>query len=278
VRSLRPLLKFVVWGALALPANGVVAATACDVLATQLMEIHPDLGKLFTEVKRPGSPTCPRRKDAEVAGLRSPAKTRGPRPRYQEGNRISSKLEQLDRVIGEFGTTVERDGIYQKLADPGPPVAKSYAPTEYDLKSLYQNLVLKLNEQLPQRLRLAVRQLVPDERPVQLKGDAETLVKTVAERFERLLPTAGHQSLAKFRETYGSNAARKRLLDIMAEERFQMTIRRPENARWWVPKVGFQNQFVTGTSKGYYTPSGRNHVEAGGRARLSKAMRSWTTS
>lgn len=263
VKSMRSFRIALVLGALLSPANGAIAETSCNNLATQLMEIHPGLEKVFTRVN-----------------ALDPALVLGEKlPRWQDFNDlqdlivqahairttlgVGGKLERLDVVIGEFGATVESQGIYQKLANPGPAIEKTYAPTEYDLKTLYQNLVLQLNEQLPTRLRLAVRRIIPDERPAKLKRDAQELVKASEQRFEQLLPTSGHQSLGEFRTAYGQGELQQKLLTIMAEERFQMTMRRPENARWWVPKVGFQNLFVTGSSKGYYTPTGRNHVEAG---------------
>jgi hypothetical protein len=39
-------------------------------------------------------------------------------------------------------------------------------------------------------------------------------------------------------------------------------MRRPQNGRWWIEKVGFQNQHVTGSSKGTLNPDLRNQAEA----------------
>ena len=49
---------------------------------------------------------------------------------------------------------------------------------------------------------------------------------------------------------------------MIQDERFEIALNRPENGRWWVPRTGFQNQFVTGTTRSFTDNDRRNYIES----------------
>src|SRR5262249_53898516 len=54
----------------------------------------------------------------------------------------------------------------------------------------------------------------------------------------------------------------KDTLSMIENERVEFVIRRPSEGRWWVPRVGFQNQRITRSSKGILNEAVRDAGEA----------------
>ena len=81
------------------------------------------------------------------------------------------------------------------------------------------------------------------------------------EDFERHFELTGYKSMEEYRAFVESvNPESKKLLQDIQKHLF-VTIQRPENARFWIPLTGFQNQRTTGSSGGAYDPGKRDKVE-----------------
>lgn len=90
----------------------------------------------------------------------------------------------------------------------------------------------------------------------------KSLVKQAEEQWKDVFPTTGFESHEAFRthlQNYGSEVEALREL---REGRLVPAMYRPVQGRWWISKVGFHNQHVTGSSGGFLGSAGRNRVEA----------------
>ncbi len=146
-------------------------------------------------------------------------------------------------------------------AEPKPSTA--YLPSEYELKHEFQVLLTELNRELPPSLRIKGIRPPKSDRIPTLLAQARRLVANQEKRFRPFFSDSGFKdsaALHKALHEYSPEAAQ--LADDLANENVEMAMNRPENARWWVPKVGFQNQRITGSSKGMMNPGKRNRVEA----------------
>ncbi len=140
---------------------------------------------------------------------------------------------------------------------------KTYLPSEYELKQEYQLLLSELNHELPPGLR--IKGIMPPKsgRLPRLLVQAKELLKKQEERFVPFFSDSGFsdsEALRKALHEYSPQAGK--LADNLANEKVELAMNRPEGARWWVPKVGFQNQRTTGSSRGMFSPEYRNQVEA----------------
>lgn len=139
-----------------------------------------------------------------------------------------------------------------------------YEPTEFELKLAFQTYLERINQELPQELRIPLKDLPVDKRRERLIQDAREYAAKTREVFASRFTTPQFSSYASF-ETYlrsSEDPTVKRAVEIVDKDQIRPVIRRPESARFWVPKTGFQNQFVTGSSRGSYGPSHRNNVES----------------
>lgn len=100
------------------------------------------------------------------------------------------------------------------------------------------------------------------EKDQALINKATQLVKANEEKLRKYYHTSSYrntQDLVRYIEKYKSSG--QKLIELV-NDGLIVTIRRPENARFWVPLTGFQNQRVTGNSKGHYEPGRRNRIES----------------
>jgi hypothetical protein len=138
-----------------------------------------------------------------------------------------------------------------------------YKPTEYKLKLEYQKLLGKLNHELPRGARIPIQRLPVDLRRTRLNQDAREFMAEFEQAFERRFPTTGYKTYEEY-EAYlrsSDDPHIKKAIEMIDKNQIEVVIRRPESGRFWVPKVGFQNQYVTGTSKGWFGPHHRKSAE-----------------
>lgn len=139
----------------------------------------------------------------------------------------------------------------------------TYAPTERELKVAYQHLLLELNRVLPRELRLPVTRFKQDERLETLKSEAVDYMKKFEKFYTTLIKQSDYKSYKQFekelRESTDPNV--QKAIQLIDNNQLQVVMRRPVSGRFWVPKVGFQNQFVTSSSKGLLSPRDRNRAE-----------------
>lgn len=194
-------------------------------------------------------------------------------PKWQDLNALSRLIERLENgdlpvLAGEPVKTVKQ--FKRILATEISPRLNSleerpYQPTEYRLQSEFRGMLKKLNQMLPRHARLKIAPLSKDDRGTETQRQTDVLMERLQNRFEELFPTTGFKDLAEYQaavRTRGGEKLRENF-DLLEKGDFELSMRRPESGRYWIPRVGFHNQFVTGGSKGYYTPTGRNHAESG---------------
>lgn len=95
------------------------------------------------------------------------------------------------------------------------------------------------------------------------KRQGEKILSDLNESFAKdFAEHSGHKSLEEYKEfVRNHDETSKKIVDLM-EDHVLVAMHRPENARFWIPLTGFQNQRVTGSSKGALTPDGRNQAES----------------
>ncbi len=100
-------------------------------------------------------------------------------------------------------------------------------------------------------------------RPTQdLIKDAEKTIASNEKALSELFESTGHKSKSSYlRYVKAHSAKAKKLLDL-TQNHLVVAIHRPENARFWIPLSGFQNQRTTGSSNGSLNPDFRNQVES----------------
>lgn len=139
----------------------------------------------------------------------------------------------------------------------------NYEPTERELKSTYQFYVRELNKVLPRELRIPVARLQAENRVPKINKEAADYIKGLEKYFEEALKETPIESYEKFVEKIrqSDDPYVKKAIDLIENDQVKVVMRRPLNARFWVPKVGFQNQHVTGSSRGTLSPPMRNNAE-----------------
>lgn len=183
---------------------------------------------------------------------------------------LASKPETahlLESVGAELKLALTNDAIFQNLFAMQKEVKAAgktvYQPNERELKRAYQFYILELNKVLPRELRIPVARLPFDNRVATLNTEAKDYMKGVEKRYEEMLSTSSIESYEKFVEKLrqSEDPEVKMAIKLIEREKLQVVMRRPTNARFWVPKVGFQNQFITNSSRGSLSPEWRNLAE-----------------
>ncbi|MCM2322402.1 MAG: hypothetical protein NDJ90_03980 [Oligoflexia bacterium] len=249
----------------------VVSAASCADLYARLTAIHADLGTAFEEIQK-----------------LSPAVIRGEKtPKWQDFDQLDrileavrkgkasaaeqGKLKELEDALHEVEQSIAENASFAALREASkaapkvalPASGTTYAPTEYALKRQYQHLLWELNKELPQGLKIRGVRIPYDSRKPQLLAQARQIVASQEKRFDPYFPNSGfedRESLKTAIRSFSDDA--RRLYDRLEAEQVELAMNRPEEARWWVPRVGFQNQRITGTSKGSMDPDHRDKVEA----------------
>ena len=128
-----------------------------------------------------------------------------------------------------------------------------YEPGEYELKKEYQSLLRDLDRELPAELRIPGVRLPRDRRRPELISQAEQMLSKQNQRFQKRFSLTGFSSYDKLREAiYSFNDLARKYAQDLESERVEFAMARPENARWWVPRVGFQNTRTVGGKGGNY--------------------------
>jgi hypothetical protein len=134
-----------------------------------------------------------------------------------------------------------------------------------EIRYYFRSKLEELNNLLPKQLKIHLVELPKrDELLAKVRADGIDYVDDLEKGFEELLPTSGYNTYKEFQQAIDSHVdSIGKVAQLIRDEDIELAMHRPENARWWVPKVGFHNQHVTGSSKGYMGQKGRNAVEAG---------------
>ncbi|MBS1984440.1 MAG: hypothetical protein JST16_09715 [Bdellovibrionales bacterium] len=185
----------------------------------------------------------------------------------QKANALDAEqLGELEKTLNELKPQLLRTNELKKLAvvhNTEGANAAEYRPTDYELRTLYQNMIKNLNAALPGNLKIPVRKLPKSPRSdAQLRIEGERIVKKLEQDIARQFSTTGFASEEEYVNALLESPAGKNIYEVLRDEKVELSMRRPQSARWWVPKVGFQNQRITGTSRGTNDNAYRDQAEA----------------
>jgi len=188
------------------------------------------------------------------------------------------RLEDAEKWATQAEASLKSDPKLSAIATQvrSATLKNDYQPGERALKRLYVKLLYAFDKELPPHIRIPFRHLPLDTRPPKLLEAARELLAAQEKRFAASFATSGFPDDAHLRAAINSAGGHyKKLLDAFDQGEVEFAMNRPEGARWWVPKVGFENQRNTGTSKGMMNPDYRDEVEAkliGTRASVYKTF------
>ena len=97
---------------------------------------------------------------------------------------------------------------------------------------------------------------------LELIQKAEATVESLKTAQKELFSSSGFETQEALRETLKNTSKSYASTLSLVDKKLVVAIHRPENARFWIPLAGFQNQRVTGSSNGAMDPNYRNQVES----------------
>lgn len=204
----------------------------------------------------------------------------------QFADTFAQKPYQLESILR--GTAVPRWDDFNWLvrlkeaAKTSKPTDKEFAAIQHDIDSYYESFKkLDANSrythvdlsyrfyELAIEVNLVLgRELFKREYLQEAPADAVLVQQakaTVAANIKRLrekFSLSGYENtLDIVNSVYEYSEVGKQALEIVNDQLI-VTIRRPESGRFWVPLAGFQNQRVTGSSRGSFDHEHRDAVES----------------
>lgn len=164
----------------------------------------------------------------------------------------------MDRYLSENPRVLE---IFSKMETVND---FPYLPTQYELRVAFIREVIRIVRLLPVEFRPRIARPHFDSRRLRINREAEDFMKEYLVRFDSIFSTTGYENYAAFEQALRSSTDPHiiKALEMIDKNQMEPVIRRPENGRFWIPKVGFQNQFITGSSQGFMGADGRNRAEA----------------
>jgi hypothetical protein len=169
-------------------------------------------------------------------------------------------LERL-RILNHIGKDEDLKALFDGVARFED---KDYLPTQYELKKEYVLKLIAILRELPEDFRPRVARVAYDPRTQRLNGEAEEFVKKMTDNYPEYLkkytdvPYEDYvKSLRRKRDPFI-----KRALQLLDQSQVEVVIRRPESGRFWVPRVGFHNQYITNSSRGSFDHQKRMEAEA----------------
>jgi len=144
-------------------------------------------------------------------------------------------------------------------------LSDNYGPSDFALRKAFRDEFESIMELLPPNVRVKLNAIPADRNKAALVQEAKDIITQQEERVRELYPTSNYKNVTELVDTIRAKGAPevKENLELLLNEDFEFAMRRPEGGRFWIPKVGFHNQHVTGRSKGNYSPEGRDRGEAG---------------
>lgn len=172
-------------------------------------------------------------------------------PAVSTGSAVPGNANKLKRALDDHFSTVE-------VKD------HTFTPTELHMQLALRKALERVNELLPHEARFKIPRLPISHRERRTQQQTEVLMKQILDQFKKLFKTTGYKDLLEYKTAIigKGNVDLLESFELLEKGDFDLSIRRPERGRFWLPKVGFHNQFVTGSSEGYFKPIGRNHAES----------------
>lgn len=181
--------------------------------------------------------------------------------RIDDQRLIENFYRDLNQALQKSKTHQWQDILNIEVQDQLTQYEK-YAISEYGLKVAYQELLQTLNPYLPSRLRFREVQLDPETKKETLRERARRIVKSLTMMHERFFKLTDFKKTDQFKAALLADESAQNTVQNLIDQKYHFAMRRPETARFWTPKVGFHNQHVTQSSRGYFGNKGRNATEA----------------
>lgn len=171
---------------------------------------------------------------------------------------ISERLS-LDQALQE---NPEANALFTQLAKAQEI---DYAPIQYRMRVNLLQRIIEIIKALPPEFRPRLARPLVDQKRIHLNREATQFMQDYTSRFDDLFKqTSGHTDYAAFEKALRAHEDPwiKKAVAMIDQNQIDVIIRRPDSGRFWIPKVGFQNQFVTGSSLGRMDLLLRSVVEA----------------
>lgn len=165
------------------------------------------------------------------------------------------------RALIVFDQYPEIQIVFEYLAQTYP---KDYIPTEYDIKRDFLLRILKISRALPPEFRPSISRIPKDSRIAKINADARAFMKRQDAQFRNIFTSTGFKDYATFEKELRSsqNPVVQDAIKLIDSDSIELVIRRPMQGRFWIPKVGIQNQYVSGSSKGLLDKESRFLLES----------------
>jgi len=165
------------------------------------------------------------------------------------------EIEFLKSSLQEWA--LRHHQLAKDVTEKASPDLKKYIDVNFAIFKLQQriNELIGLNVFPDYYIQLVAPESV-------LVKQAEATVSGIKKAIEELYPTTGYKNSATLRKAIQKKSKLYNQTLQLVDSKIVVAIHRPENARFWIPLAGFQNQRVTGSSKGAMLPDYRNQVES----------------
>lgn len=202
----------------------------------------------------------------------------GRRPDWQNYQKLDSfikKADQFTRLSSTDKAYIKKSLTpFIKQIESKQDLAQSQLPEiSYkqfiDLNYSYFKMMTDFNQKIKVKVFPEIRSTLAESNEQTIeKGKA--LLKKLEEHFEQNFEETGFKNYDEFVKYVESKDKKSASLISAINEKIIVTLRRPENARFWLPMTGFQNQRTTGSSNGsnygqstaFHVDNGRNKAEA----------------
>ena len=162
---------------------------------------------------------------------------------------LETRIKLLEKISNNFSNTYK----------------KTYDINEHEiLRGVNQKL--KIIENYTTRFGKIFRFKISkqNKRATTLMEATEVYIKDQQKVLKGLFHTTNYKTYKQYQKALDAweSEGSKEAVSMIRNENVEMIMLRPSNGRWWIEKVGFKNQHVTGSSRGFMGHKGRNAVEA----------------
>lgn len=250
-------------------SNQAFAQLSCESLLDRapVLLAKKSFSKIYTEIL---SQVNMMRSDAGFDGVYSAQRN----PDWNAYNNVSNLLKTLESPLYNKLTNIEKLSLKKEFSLANESVEKWLAEALKDpnFVSTYKihldknysffELLEKVNSKVGVSIYPDVRlNMVLSNRETIIQG--EKLLTQLNKDFNKdFVELSGYKSLEEYKkkaQTFDETS--KKTADLL-ENQVLVAMHRPENARFWIPLTGFQNQRITGSSRGTLSPHYRNQAEA----------------
>lgn len=265
-RAFPALLSMVLWTGLTAHAQGPSCVDVFRPLESRMAQFDPGLYSMFQRFQRLDPSLISGERTPTWRNLDQLQQMIKALRLIKGAARSPEATAELNEIIAQLTRGAAQDPALSSIANARRThyPSKTYRPTEYELKLDYQFLIGKLNRELPRDLRIPLQRLPVDLRRSRINRDAREFMTEFLKDFDARFANSEFKSYEAYEKAIRSNPdpAVQKAIELIDKGQIEVVIRRPLGARFWVPKVGFQNQYITNSSRGSLDRDGRQRAEA----------------